>query len=112
MKKINMFFVLVCIGFLLFVIIAGCSKTGDKTQNPPPVSTAIQSDTTSETGNEVVLRKPKPEEIGIDAVCPVMGTKFKVTENNEVGEYKGKTYYFCCPECPPLFQKDPAKYVK
>ena len=26
--------------------------------------------------------------------------------------YHGKTYYFCCPECQPMFEKDPAKYIK
>jgi len=27
-------------------------------------------------------------------------------------EYKGKTYYFCCPPCKDAFDKEPDKYVK
>ena len=26
-------------------------------------------------------------------------------------EYKGKTVYFCCPDCKPEFEKDPEKYI-
>ncbi len=26
--------------------------------------------------------------------------------------YKGKTYYFCCPECKTAFERDPEEYVK
>ena len=46
-------------------------------------------------------------------ICPVTGTKIASTKA-AVGHstYKGKTYYFCCPECKPRFDKDPAKYVK
>ena len=45
-------------------------------------------------------------------VCPVSGSTIaSATDaaNSEV--YKGKTYYFCCPMCKPLFDKDPAKYI-
>jgi hypothetical protein len=27
-------------------------------------------------------------------------------------DYKGKTYHFCCDECPKAFLKDPDKYIK
>ncbi len=27
-------------------------------------------------------------------------------------KYKGKTYYFCCPICKEVFDKEPEKYVK
>lgn len=46
-------------------------------------------------------------------VCPVTGTKI-ASVKTAVGHstYKGKTYYFCCPECKPKFDKNPAKYIK
>ena len=25
--------------------------------------------------------------------------------------YKGKAYYFCCPECKPAFDKNPSKVI-
>ena len=45
-------------------------------------------------------------------ICPVSGTKIasaKAAYNSET--YKGKTYYFCCPSCKPLFDKNPAKIL-
>ncbi|MEE8390913.1 MAG: YHS domain-containing protein [Anaerolineae bacterium] len=27
-------------------------------------------------------------------------------------EYKGQTYYFCCPGCKATFEKDPEKYLE
>jgi YHS domain-containing protein len=27
-------------------------------------------------------------------------------------KYKGKTYYFCCSNCPDMFKKNPDKYIK
>lgn len=46
------------------------------------------------------------------AICPVMGTEIPdVSKASGKSEYKGKTYYFCCPGCKPAFDKDPEKYV-
>jgi YHS domain-containing protein len=43
--------------------------------------------------------------------CPVTGAKI-ATLKDAVGSsvYKGKTYYFCCSMCKPMFDKNPAKY--
>lgn len=46
-------------------------------------------------------------------VCPVTGEKIASVKDS-VGSsvYKGKTYYFCCGGCKPMFDKNPAKYIK
>ena len=45
--------------------------------------------------------------------CPVMGNEIASTvKASGKSVYKGKTYYFCCPACKPMFDKNPAKYVK
>jgi len=44
-------------------------------------------------------------------ICPVTGTKLTKEKAFETMEYKGKTYYFCCAECKPTFEKDPEKYI-
>ncbi len=49
----------------------------------------------------------------IQTVCPVSGEKL---EGGDMGDpvsvaYKGRTVMFCCPMCPPKFEKDPAKYL-
>lgn len=46
-------------------------------------------------------------------ICPVTGTKIasaKAAVGHET--YKGKTYYFCCPECKPRFDKNRAGIAK
>ncbi|MBN1384771.1 MAG: YHS domain-containing protein [Elusimicrobia bacterium] len=65
-----------------------------------------------ESDSGVVIRKARKDEIGKSVVCPVMGTKFKVKKETEAADYKEKTYYFCCPACPPEFKKNPGKYAK
>lgn len=43
-------------------------------------------------------------------ICPVTGTKIaSVAKAYSHETYKGKTYYFCCPECKPAFDKNPTK---
>lgn len=44
-------------------------------------------------------------------VCPVYGTKMKKSQAFDSVVYQGKTYYFCCAACKPLFLKNPQKYA-
>lgn len=45
-------------------------------------------------------------------ICPVTGTKIASAKTAYAHEtYKGKTYYFCCPECKPAFDKTPDKII-
>ncbi len=46
-------------------------------------------------------------------VCPVTHEKI-ASVKDAVGHsvYQGKTYYFCCTACKPMFDKNPAAYVK
>ena len=40
--------------------------------------------------------------------CPVMGGTIN---KNLHADYKGQRVYFCCQACPPVFAKDPEKYI-
>lgn len=42
--------------------------------------------------------------------CPVM--QGNPINKNIFVDYKGRRIYFCCPACPPAFNKDPEKYLK
>ena len=45
-------------------------------------------------------------------VCPVTGEKIaSIKDAAGHSTYKGKTYYFCCESCKPMFDKNPEKYV-
>jgi YHS domain-containing protein len=41
-----------------------------------------------------------------------MKSEFIPTDKSPKTEYKGKTYYFCCPDCVEKFNKEPEKYLK
>ena len=49
---------------------------------------------------------------GTWAKCPVSGDIFQVNEKTGFAEHGGRWYAFCCDECKPDFDKDPAKYVE
>jgi YHS domain-containing protein len=40
--------------------------------------------------------------------CPVSG---KAIDPEHFVEFKGKKVYFCCPNCPAAFEKDPEKFM-
>ena len=55
---------------------------------------------------------PKPLTAKAALVCPVTGTKIASAAKAYAKEdYKGKTYYFCCPACKPAFDKNPGKVI-
>jgi Cu(I)/Ag(I) efflux system membrane fusion protein len=54
---------------------------------------------------EYKLRPPKATEIGIQAICPVTNNVFNVDKETKAVDYKGKTYFLCCPDCSVDFQK-------
>lgn len=47
-------------------------------------------------------------EEGNVGICPVM--KMPASKDYSY-TYKGKTYYFCCSECPKEFKANPEKYI-
>jgi len=101
----NIIFGMVAVAFVL----VGCG-------GGTPAGTAVSGDTTVSAGapaaGELTSRLPKADEIGKEAVCPVMGTKFKVSKDTVTFDYKGKAYFMCCGGCPGPFSKNPEKYVK
>ncbi len=61
-----------------------------------------------------VPAKVKPAAVKAAAlICPVTQEKIaSVKDASGSSTYKGKTYYFCCAGCKPMFDKDPAKYAE
>jgi YHS domain-containing protein len=62
---------------------------------------------------DTTMTMPMPAPSAVDAsiaqkTCPVMGGAI----NKDIYvDYEGRRIYFCCEACPPVFQKDPAKYL-
>ena len=54
----------------------------------------------------------KPTAAKTALICPVTGTKIASADKAYAHEiYKGKAYYFCCPDCKPAFDKNPGKII-
>ncbi|MFH1368473.1 MAG: efflux RND transporter periplasmic adaptor subunit [Elusimicrobiota bacterium] len=51
------------------------------------------------------LRPAEKAEIGMQAVCPVTNNVFTVEKETMAVDYKGKTYFLCCPDCSADFEK-------
>ncbi|MEE8378652.1 MAG: YHS domain-containing protein [Candidatus Aminicenantaceae bacterium] len=43
--------------------------------------------------------------------CAVNGKEFEKTDDTASFEYKGETYYFCCPGCKDKFVKNPDEFL-
>jgi YHS domain-containing protein len=41
----------------------------------------------------------------------VSGDVFRVGKDTGFATYNGRVYAFCCPDCKPDFDKDPAKFA-
>jgi len=98
-----------------------CSKKGNDSCNQmkmvkmdsihPMQKQAIETGSKAKT-DKATMRKVTKEEVGKEAVCPVMGDTFKVTAKTLSASYKGKVYYFCCPGCKKPFLENPEKYIQ
>ncbi len=56
--------------------------------------------------------KADKDVIGTQAICPVTGDRFTISESTPVVQYKGVKYYMCCPGCDTRFVENPEKYIQ
>jgi YHS domain-containing protein len=64
------------------------------------------------TASAGLAHAPKTPVKAAALVCPITGEKIISANAAAAHEtYKGKTYYFCCPNCKPTFDKNPSKAV-
>jgi xanthine dehydrogenase accessory factor len=52
--------------------------------------------------------EPAPLRVAIDPVC---GMEVEIDGARQTAEYKGTTYYFCCPGCKGRFLKHPERFI-
>lgn len=86
----------------LFVAACAGSAPPPAAPTPTPVPAAASS---------APLVAPGEAKVGDHTKCPVSGHEFVVTADSPHAEYNGKTYYFCCPDCPKAFEANPEKFV-
>lgn len=92
MKKIAILFA--------FALAGGCTKSStEKPAAPVAAAPAAAGD-------------PAPLAVGTNTKCPVTGEDFTVSAKTVQVVHAGKRYAFCCADCQPEFDKNPAKYAK
>ncbi len=88
----------------VFLFAAACGGSAPAPANPTPPAG-------SGTASAQPLVAPGEAKVGDRTKCIVSGHEFVVTADSPHAEYNGKTYYFCCPDCPKDFAANPEKYV-
>jgi len=88
------------------VLAAGLLVTGCKNESPP----ATKSETPAPAKTPEGAPAPAPAPVPIaQKLCPVTGDPI---DPKIYIDYNGRRVYFCCEMCPPVFKKDPEKYLK
>ncbi|HEX8112735.1 MAG TPA: YHS domain-containing protein [Kofleriaceae bacterium] len=77
--------------------------------SPPPPPAAPSPAPTAASSAPLVA--PGEAKVGDRTKCPVSGHEFVVKADSPHAEYNGKTYYFCCPDCPKAFEANPEKFA-
>lgn len=92
---------LITLALPLLAALSACASTNSASQKSSAPATASAS----------AVKAPGDARIGDKTRCPVTGEEFVVRDDSPKVEYEGKTYYFCCADCPSEFKADPRKYV-
>ncbi|MFZ0545448.1 MAG: XdhC family protein [Candidatus Promineifilaceae bacterium] len=56
-----------------------------------------------------LMMSPMPSAKGETAVDPICKMEVEIATAKYTSDYRGTTYYFCCPGCKMTFEKDPEK---
>jgi RND family efflux transporter MFP subunit len=66
----------------------------------------------NEKGKPSATPGVKTDQQAKDPVCGMNVDVSVAAKASTMSEYRGKTYYFCCPHCKAQFDKNPDQYIK
>ncbi len=95
---------------LFFLCLAFAGACGGSKPAPATPSTNTTAAAAGSAATQPLVPAGEAK-VGDRTKCPVSGDEFVVTADSPHQEYNGKTYYFCCPDCPKKFAANPEKYV-
>jgi YHS domain-containing protein len=90
-----------------FLVSFSCSKPAA----PPPPPVPAAATTLANSANALSSELPLIP-IGTKMKCAVTGEDFTVSAKTIQTVYNGKRYAFCCADCLPEFNKNPAKFAQ
>jgi YHS domain-containing protein len=88
---------------------SGCRRSSAASANPgaPGVERGAAN------AIAAVLKAPGEAQVGDKTSCAMHSDAvFTVAASTPKVEYRGRTYYFCCPECAKHFAEHPGDFVK
>jgi YHS domain-containing protein len=83
------------------LFVAACSQT----KSPAPEAAKQTAVAVAAPGEPPLIP------VGTKTKCVVSNEEFTVKPNTTQIVYQGKRYAFCCADCKPDFEKNPAKYA-
>jgi len=105
MKKI-LYVIILLLAVATVLSVAGCAEktavSGAEMQGQG-ASEQVTSTMTTASMNDTNSTSPKV----VDVICKMKVEKSVI----DTSVYKGKTYYFCSPECKKEFDANPEKYI-
>jgi xanthine dehydrogenase accessory factor len=57
------------------------------------------------------IEKPSTKDTGKTAIDPVCGMTVEIASTRHHTIYDGRNFYFCCPACKRLFERNPQEYL-
>jgi YHS domain-containing protein len=91
---------------LVLVFLAACNSP-----KPAPAA-AVAPVAATPVAATPVAAEPAPIPLGTKMKCAVTGEDFTVSAKTVQVVYQGKRYAFCCADCLPEFNKNPAKFAQ
>ena len=91
---------------------ASCSTGAGGKAEAKKGCAASQQVRTGKKAQNRQTERPAAAKIGDEVTCPVMGRKFKVTDESPYVDIDGTRHYVCCSRCAELLRKEPGKYLK
>lgn len=105
MKKI-LYIIAVLLSVATVLFSSGCSEktTGNELQE---ISEHATSTAMTNTDSAAMTNNESSSSSVVDVVCKMKVDKSVI----DTSVYKGKTYYFCSPDCKKQFDENPEKYI-
>jgi len=97
---------------LAFLFVAGCNSPKPTAPTPVAAPAGVAVAPAPVVAAPAAAAEPPAIPVGTKMKCAVTGEDFTVSAKTVQIVHNGKRYAFCCPDCLPEFNKNPAKFAQ
>jgi YHS domain-containing protein len=98
------------LAFAALSLLAACDRKTSAPASAPAATTPVAA-APAAAATPATAGDPPLIAVGTKMKCPVSGEEFTVKATTTQIVYAGKRYAFCCSDCKPDFEKNPAKFA-